>query len=138
MSNPPEHIVYLSCRDIFTNSHTKLRQPKVILRRLESCKHLLQPLLAKYKIDAIAAVAKHLLEDEIFASPLRARYAFPTLFAGPGAERQAIEAELTKSETVAVKFAAIEDERESNAIKERYAVKDNRKIKHRKSRKYRG
>lgn len=91
MSNPPEHIFYLSCREIFTNTHTHIQQPKVILRRLENCKHLLQPLLANYKLDAIAAVAKHLL--------------------------------------AAVKFAATEDESESNAIKERNATESNRKIK---------
>lgn len=88
MSNlPPEHIVYLSCREIFANTHTQIRHPTVILRRLENCKHLLQPLLAKYKLDAIAAVAKHLLEEKIFESPLRVREAFPTLFTGPSAER---------------------------------------------------
>lgn len=129
MSNPPEYIVYLLCCEIFVNSHTKLWQPKVVFKRLESCKLLFQPLLAKNKIEEIAAVAKHLLEERIFESPLRAQEAFPTLFAGPGAERQAIEAETTKSETAAVKLAAIEDESESNAIKEQYAVEDHRKIK---------
>lgn len=138
MSNPPEHIVYLSCRKILTNTHTQIRQLKVILRPQESYKHLLQPLLAKYKLDAIVAVAKHLLEDKILESPLRAREAFPTLFAGPGAELQAIEAETTKSETAAVKFAAIEDKSESNAIKERNAAEDNRKIKNPKNYEYHG
>lgn len=130
MSNPPpEHIVYLSCREIFANAHTQIRRPTVILRRLENFKHLLQPLLANYKLDAIAAVAKHLLEGKIFESPLRAREAFPSLFTGPSAERQAIEAETTKLETAAVKLAAIEDESESNALKEQIAVQDNCKIK---------
>lgn len=91
-----------------------------------------------YKLDAIATVAKHLLDDKIFESPLRAREAFPTLFAGPGAERQAIEAETTQSETAAVKFAAIEDESESNKIKERNTAEDNRKIKNPKKYEYHG
>lgn len=42
---------------------------------------------------------------------------------------RAIEAVTTKSETAAVKFAATEDESESNAIKERNATESNRKIK---------
>lgn len=129
MSNPPEHIVYISCRGIFTDAHTRIRQPKAILRRLESFKHVLQPLLAQYKLDAIAAVAKLLLEDKIFESPLRAREAFPTIFAAPDAERQALEAETTRSETAAVTCAALEDEREPNANKEQNAAEDNRKIK---------
>ena len=138
MANPPGQIVYLSCREIFTNTHTQIRQPKAILRRLESCKDLLQPLLAKYKLDAIAAVAKHLLEDKVFESPLRAREVFPALFAGPGAERQVIEAETTNSETAAVKLAAIEDESESNAIKERHVAEENCKSKNPKNYEYHG
>lgn len=142
MSNPPRHIVYLSCREIFTNAHTHIRQLRAILGQLECCKYLLQPLLAKYKLDAIAAVAKHLLEDKVFESPLRAREVFPALFAGADAERKAIEAETTNSETAAVKLAAIEDEIEdeskSNAIKKPNTAEDNHKTKNPKNYEYHG
>lgn len=130
--------MYLSCRGIFTDTHARIRQPKVILRRLESCKHMLQPLLAKHKLDAIAAVAKLLLEDKIFESPQLAREAYPSVFAAPGAERQALEAETTRSETAAVNCAVIEDESESSANKERNATEDNGKIKNLKSYEYNG
>lgn len=40
-----------------------------------------------------------------------------------------MEAETTKSETAAVELAAIEDESESNALKERIAAQDNCEIK---------
>lgn len=112
MAKPPEQMVYLLCRGIFTKAHTRIRQPKAIQKRLETCKDLLLPLLATYKLDAIIAVAKPLLERKIFESPLLAREAFPALFAAPGAERQALEIESTKSE------AAFEDEKESEANRE--------------------
>lgn len=115
MAKPPEQMVYLLCRGIFTDAHTRIRQPKAIQKRLETCKDLLQPLLATYKLDAIVAVAKSLLEKRFFESPLQAREAFPALFAAPGAERQALEIETAKSEAAAVESAAFEDEKESDA-----------------------
>ena len=127
MSKPPEQMVYLLCRGIFTDTHTRIRQPKVIQKRLWSCKDRLQPLLSDYSLEAVVVVAKLLLEKRIFESPLLAREAFPALFAAPNAERQALEVETTRLEIAAVESAAFEEERESNAITEANAAEDTSK-----------
>lgn len=128
MAKPPEQMVYLLCRGIFTDAHTRIRKPKAIQNRLETCKDLLQPLLATYKLHAIIAVAKSLLEKRIFESPLLAQEAFPALFAAPGADRQALEIETTKSEAAAVESAAFEDEKEFDANRESNASGNTCKI----------
>lgn len=128
MPNPPEHMVYRYCRRIFTDDNARMRQSKAIQKRLEACKHLLQPLLGIYKLDAIVTVAKLLLEKRIFESPMLAREAFPTLFTTLGNERQALEIETTKSEAADVERVAIEDERESDANKKHTATEDPCKI----------
>lgn len=101
---PDERLVYLHCRSIFSKDKSQVRREKVITKLLESQRASIKILTKEFKLAAIAAVAKHLLEQRVFESLPRAKLKFPELFQPSEtqeAERAASEEEALRAESEA-------------------------------------
>ena len=103
--NPPdERLVYLALKHVFKGNGTKpQRKPKKIRKQIED--HIndteLRALIEEHNIDNVCDTAKNLLDQEIFASTLKAKIRFPEVFEvspAQSAERDMFEAEAARSE----------------------------------------
>ncbi|KAG9228717.1 hypothetical protein BJ875DRAFT_489597 [Amylocarpus encephaloides] len=112
--NPPdERLVYLALKNVFKGPDAQLRIAKKIRKLIQ--KHLdegdaeVRALITEHNIDNVCNTAKTLLQDEIFASTLRAKIRFPEVFEvspAQSAERVASEAEAARSDADAIRDAA--------------------------------
>ena len=101
---PDGRLVYLHCSSIFSGTDAHVRKGKKILQLLEKHKASINILTNEYTLQAIAAVAKELLDEQIFESLPRAELRFPELLQlseTQVADRAASEAEAIRIETKA-------------------------------------
>ncbi|KAE9381226.1 hypothetical protein N431DRAFT_551376 [Stipitochalara longipes BDJ] len=116
--NPPdERLVYLALKNVFMGQDAQLRIVKKIRKLIQ--KHLddgdaeVRALIEEHNIDNVCLTAKALLQDEVFASTLRAKIRFPEVFeVSPAqtAERVASEAEAARIDADAIRDAAEGDQ----------------------------
>ncbi|PVH69905.1 hypothetical protein DL98DRAFT_438000 [Cadophora sp. DSE1049] len=108
-----ERLVYLALRNVFKGPDAELRAWGKIRKRIQ--KHLdnkdaeVHALVAEHDIDDVSYTAQALLQDDIFASTLRAKIRFPEVFdvsPAQSAERVASEAEAARSDSDAIREAA--------------------------------
>lgn len=112
--NPPdERLVYLALKNVFKGPDAQLRIAKkirkLIQKYLDNGDAEVRALVAEHNIDNVCNTAKALLQDEIFASTLRAKIRFPEVFeVSPAqtAERVASEAEAARTDADAIRDAA--------------------------------
>ncbi len=102
--SPDGRLVYLHCSSIFSGANAHVRKVKKISQLLEKRKASIKILTKEFTLPAVAAVAKELLEDQIFESLPRAKLRYPELFQPSEtqeAERAASEAEVIRIEAEA-------------------------------------
>ena len=102
--SPDSRLVYLHCSSIFSGANAQVRKPKTVTRLLQERKASIKILTEEFPLPAIAAIAKELLEEQIFESLPRAKLRFPELFQTSEtqeAERAASEAEVVRIEAEA-------------------------------------
>ena len=102
--SPDGRLVYLHCSSIFSGANAQVRKAKKVSQLLEKYKASIKILTKEFTLLAIAAVAKELLEEQIFESLPRARLRYPELFQPSEtreAERAASEAEVLRIEAEA-------------------------------------
>ena len=102
--SPDGRLVYLHCSSIFSGANAHVRKVKKISQLLEKDKASIKILTKEFTLPAIAAVAKELLEEQIFESLPRAKLRYPELFQPSQtqeAERAASEAEVLRIEAEA-------------------------------------
>src|SRR4051794_17912757 len=111
-SSADERLVYLALKNVFQGPDAELRASGKIRKRIQ--KHLdsndaeVRALVAEHNIDNVCNTAKALLQDEIFASTLRAKMRFPEVFdvsPAQSADRVASEAEAARSDSHAIRDA---------------------------------
>ena len=98
---PDGRLVYLHCSSIFSGINAHIRKLKVVSRLLGQHRASIKILTREFPLDAIATVAKQLLDEEIFESLPRAKLHYPELFQTSEtqeAERAASEAEVIRIE----------------------------------------
>lgn len=115
--SPDHRLVFLHCSSIFRGANAQVRKQKKILQLLAQHKSSIKILTDEFTVEAIAAIAKELLDETIFESTLRARLRFPELFQpsqAEEAEREASEAEVARVEAEAARDVVLtsEDEEE--------------------------
>ncbi|KAH7393723.1 hypothetical protein BKA64DRAFT_626071 [Cadophora sp. MPI-SDFR-AT-0126] len=111
-NRPDERLVYLALKNVFKGPDAELRASGKIRKRIQ--KHLdkdveVRALVAEHNLDNVCNTAKALLQDDIFASTLRAKIRFPEVFdvsPAQSAERVASEAEAARSDSDAIRGAA--------------------------------
>lgn len=94
--------VYRTCRAIFSGQKAQFRKDKIVRKVLLDNKASLKALFERYGEDTLVEIVRQLLEDRTFASELKAKAAFPSLF-HTTPER---DAQREASEANAAKFAA--------------------------------
>lgn len=102
--SPDGRLVYLHCSSIFSGANAQVRRPKKISQLLNKYKASIKILTNEFTLQAIATVAKELLEERIFESLPRAKLRYPELFQPSEtqeAERAASEAEVVRMEAEA-------------------------------------
>lgn len=102
--SPDGRLVYLHCSSIFSGANAHVRKVKKISQLLEKHKASIKMLTKEFTLPAVAAIAKELLEEQIFESLPRARLRYPELFQPSEtqeAERAASEAEVIRIEAEA-------------------------------------
>jgi hypothetical protein len=102
---PDQKLVYLHCWSIFNGSNAQIRRQKKIVQVLAQHKKSIKTLTNAYPLDAIAIVAKKLLDERVFEITTRAQRRFPDLFQPSQtqeAEREASEAEVARIEAAIV------------------------------------
>lgn len=103
--SPDGRLVYLHCSSIFSGANAHFRKVKKISQLLEKHKASIKMLTKEFTLPTVAAIAKELLEEQIFESLPRARLRYPELFQPSEtqeAERAASEAEVIRIEAEAV------------------------------------
>lgn len=115
--SPDHRLVFLHCSSIFRGANSQVRKQKKILQLLAQHKSSIKILTDEFTVEAIAVIAKELLDEAIFESTLRARLRFPELFQpsqAEEAEREASEAEVARVEAEAARDVVLtsEDEEE--------------------------
>ncbi|KAL8852483.1 MAG: hypothetical protein Q9221_002607 [Calogaya cf. arnoldii] len=119
---PDGKLVYLHCSSIFKGQYALFRQPKKIRQLLEKHQTSIKTLTNEFTIPAITAVAKELLDSQIFESIPRAKVRYPELFQSPSvsqeAKREALEAEDVRTEAEAAHDAVqtSDNEGEENLV----------------------
>ncbi|KAK3172110.1 hypothetical protein OEA41_004195 [Lepraria neglecta] len=102
--SPDGRLVYLHCSSIFSGANAHVRRVKKVSQLLEKHKASIKILTKEFTLPAVAAVAKELLEEQIFESLPRAKLRYPELFQPSEtqeAERAALEAEVIRIEAEA-------------------------------------
>ena len=102
--SPDGRLVYLHCSSIFSGANAHVRKVKKISQLLEKHKASIKMLTKEFTLPAVAAIAKELLEEQIFESLPRARLRYPELFQPSEtqeAKRAASEAEVIRIEAEA-------------------------------------
>lgn len=108
---PDGKLVYLHCSSIFNGPYAQIRQLKKVRQLLEKNQESIQILTNEYTLLDIAAVAKGLLEDQVFELLPEAKLRYPELFRPSSksqkAKRVASEAEVLRTEAQAVQDAVL-------------------------------
>ena len=102
--SPDGRLVYLHCSSIFSGPNAHIRRHKKISQLLQKHQSSIKILTKEFSLPAIAAVAKELLDEQVFESLPRARLRYPELFhqsETQEAERAASEAEIIRVEAEA-------------------------------------
>lgn len=113
--HPDQRLVYLHCSSIFKEANAQIRRLKKVTQVLSERRQSIQILTNEFTLDAIAAVAKQLLDDRIFESLPRAELRFPELFQRSEtqeAEREASEAEVARIEAGAAQETVVTSDEE--------------------------
>ncbi|KAL8858257.1 MAG: hypothetical protein Q9178_005269 [Gyalolechia marmorata] len=119
---PDGRLVYLHCSSIFNGPNAQLRRAKKISQLLRKRITSIKILTDEFTLEAIAVVAKQLLDDQIFESLPRAKLRYPELFQSPSesqeAERAASEAEVIRIEAEAAQDTVLtsDDDQEDNGL----------------------
>ena len=103
--SPDKRLVYLHFSSIFKGPNAQVRRPKKVFQLISQHKHSIKILTNEFTLEAIALVARQLLEERIFESTSRAKLHFPELFQtseAQEADREASEAEAARTEAEAV------------------------------------
>ena len=110
--NPPpdERVVYLAFKNVFKGQEAGIRQIKAVKKLVQENRQQenVAGLLDGHGLDVVCNSAKTLLNDEVFASTLKAKIRFPELFdlsPTQTAEREASEAEAARCEASAIENA---------------------------------
>ena len=101
---PDKRLVYLHCSSIFSGANAQVRKAKTVSKLLQKHKESIKILTKEFTLPAIAAIAKELLDEQIFGSLPRAKLLYPELFQPSEtqeAERAASEAEVVRIEAEA-------------------------------------
>lgn len=112
---PEQRLVYLHCSSIFTGANAQIRRLKKITQILSQHRKSIKILTNEFPLDAIAAVAKRLLDEQIFEARARAQLRFPELFQPSEtqeAERDASEAEVARTEAETVQKTVVTSDEE--------------------------
>lgn len=107
--SPDGRLVYLHCSSIFSGANAQVRRAKKVSQLLEKHKASIKILTKEFTLPSIAAVAKELLEEQIFESPPRAKLRYPELFQtseAQSAARAASEAEIIRIEDEVAEYIA--------------------------------
>ncbi|KAH9204179.1 hypothetical protein DL95DRAFT_418454 [Leptodontidium sp. 2 PMI_412] len=128
--NPPEErLVYLALKNVFKGPDAQLRIAKkirkLIQKQLDDGDAEVHALVAEHNIDNVYNTAKALLQDEIFASTLKAKIRFPEVFEvspAQSAERVASEAEAARSDADTISDAAEGHQETSQRQRERTRI----------------
>lgn len=113
--SPDGRLVYLHCSSIFSGANAQVRRVKKVSQLLEKHKTSIKILTKEFTLPAIAAIAKELLEEEIFESLPRAKLRYPELFQlteTQEAERAASEAEVVRIEAEAAQDLVLTSDNE--------------------------
>lgn len=117
--SPDGRLVYLHCSSIFSGANASVRKLKKISQLLQKHKASIKILTKEHTLPAVAAVAKELLEEQIFESLPRAKLRYPELFQPSEtqeAERAASEAEVIRIEAEAARDIVLtSDDEEGDA-----------------------
>ena len=108
--SPDGRLVYLHCSSIFSGANAHVRRVKKVSQLLEKHKASIKILTKEFTLPAVAAVAKELLEEQIFESLPRAKLRYPELFQPSEtqeAERAASEAEVIRIEAEAAQAVVL-------------------------------
>ncbi len=112
---PDQRLVYLHCSSIFNGANAQIRRLKKVTQILSEHRNSIKVLTNEFPLNAIAAVAKGLLDEQIFALEARARLQFPELFQPSEtqeAEREASEAEVARIEADVVQETVVTSDEE--------------------------
>ncbi|KAI4236466.1 MAG: hypothetical protein LQ349_002538 [Xanthoria aureola] len=108
---PDGRLVYLHCSSIFNGPYAQIRQLKKVRQLLEKHQNSIKILTKEYTLPDIAAVAKGLLENQVFESLPEAKLRYPELFRPSSksqkAKRVASEVEVLRTEAQAVQDAVL-------------------------------
>lgn len=113
---PDQRLVYLHCSSIFKGPNAQIRRQKKVTEVISKHKKSIEILTKEFPLDAIATVAKALLDEQIFESLPRAQLHFPELFQPSEtqeAERASSEAEVARVEAEAVQETVVTSDDES-------------------------
>ncbi|KAI9718433.1 MAG: hypothetical protein M1812_004154 [Candelaria pacifica] len=116
--SPDGRLVYLHCASIFSGANGQVRRLKKISQLLERHKTSIKILTKEFTLPAIAAIAKELLDEQIFQSLPRAKLRYPELFQlteTQEAERAASEAEVVRIEAEAAQDTVLTSDDEGGA-----------------------
>ena len=113
--SPDGRLVYLHCSSIFSGANAQIRKTKKVSQLLEKHKASIKILTKEFTLPAIAAIAKELLDEQIFESLPRAKLRYPELFQPSEtqeAERAASEAEVIRIEAEAAQSVVLTSDHE--------------------------
>ena len=100
---PDGRLVYLHCSSIFSGANAHVRKVKKISQLLKKHKASIKMLTEEFTLPAVAAIAKELLEEQIFESLPRARLRYPELFQPSETQESLATSELFCSQSRYVK-----------------------------------
>lgn len=111
-------LIYLHCSSIFYGANALVRRGKKVFQFFEKHKAFIKILTNEFTLSAIAAVAKELLEEQVFESLSRTKLRFSELFQTSltqEAEKTASEAEVIRIEAeTAQGIVLISDDEKKN------------------------
>ena len=112
---PDQRLVYLHCSSVFKGDRAQIQKLKKVTEVLSNYRQSIKTLTNEFSLDAIAPVAKALLDRKIFESEARAKLYFPELFQPSEtqeAEREASEAEVARIEAETVQETIVTSDEE--------------------------
>lgn len=116
---PDERTVYLAFKNVFKGPDVQPQSDKKIkkkIRKHENQSDEIRALVHEHNIDNVGNSVKALLDDDIFASTLKAKMRFPELFdvsPAQSAERAASEAEAVRTELDAMRDMSVPQQDQS-------------------------
>jgi hypothetical protein len=106
---PDQGLVYLNCSSIFNKANAQIRQQKKIVQVLSQHQNSIKTLTKDFSIEAIAAVVKRLLHQQIFDSNPLAKLHFPEFFQPSEAQEAEAEAEVSEAEVARLEAEAVQE-----------------------------